>query len=85
MRKYHLTAVWVSEELASDLVDRHGCKADASMKYSNDALPNSYHWDVLHHKVYRHRNCLISDNDELAEVLLLIPTIKAKLEYLNNQ
>lgn len=84
MKKYVLTDVWVSEELASALIDRHGCKADVSMKYSSDVLPSSYRWDVLHHKVHRHPNCLTSDEDELAEILLLIPTVKAKLEYLNN-
>ena len=84
MKKYVLTDVWVSEELASALIDRHGCKSDISMKYSSDVLPSSYRWDVLHHKVYRHSNCLTSDEDDLAEILLLIPTIKAKLEYLNN-
>lgn len=84
MSLYHLTHIWVSEDLASDLVDRHGCKADVSMGFSKDVRPSSYRWDVLNHKVFRHLMSLTSDEDELAEVLLLIPTIKAKLEYLNN-
>ena len=84
MSEYHLTHIWVSEDLASALIDRHGCKADVSIGFSKDVLPSSYRWDILNHKVYRHLRSLTSDEDELAEVLLLIPTIKAKLEYLNN-
>lgn len=84
MKKYVLTDVWVSEELASALIDRHGCKADVSMKYSSDVLPSCYCWDVLHHKVYRYPNCLTSKEDELARVLLLINNIEARLKYLNN-
>lgn len=84
MNKYLLKDVWVSEELASELIDSNGCISDVSMKYSNGVMPSSYLWHIPTHTVYRHPNTLTTDEDDLARVLLLINNVEARLEYLNN-
>lgn len=79
-----IDSVSISEDMAHDLIDNHGMKADYAVRWTDSVVGfRSYSWNVIEDKIYRHPNSLTDDEDELVPILILIPTAGARLAYLN--
>lgn len=77
-------SVWVSPEMADELLDDYGVNPTASLKWSSSSfLVQAYEWDVFENVIKRHDGTMANEDDELARILILIPTWEGRLSYLN--
>ena len=84
IQKPRVLSVWVSPEMADELIDAHGVKPSTSITMQHGTYSiQSYEWDVIANAVKRHINTIVDDQDELARILVLIPTWEGRLSYLN--
>lgn len=84
MKKYTVTDVWVSEELAYILVSNHNCSMPSYANGTVSVVPVSYLWNIPTDCILVYRNMFTDTEDSLAKELLLINSTEARLEYLNS-
>lgn len=80
---YVLNGVWVSHEMEEELVNKYGV-ASESKGWRSPRTIEAVQWDLELNKMFRFFNTIVTEEDDLARILILLPTVEARLEYLNN-
>lgn len=81
-----LDGVYISYALAIELIDNHGVKS--SLKSFSQQLnmyrPVAFYWDLWFDTIEWLACTLVTEEDELARTLMLLPDKATRIYYLNN-